>query len=80
MSFRRDTRRLQRPCCPAADRRDAVGKRLRTFFDWTFAGVLERAWALRLSVISLGIAVTFLPSLSSALAARRSCCSRLPSS
>ena len=31
-------------------------QRLRTFFDWTFAGVLERAWALRLSVISLGIA------------------------
>jgi hypothetical protein len=36
-------------------------ERLVTFFDWTFSGVLRRAWALRLSVVSLAVAVALLP-------------------
>jgi hypothetical protein len=35
--------------------------RLRTFNAWTFAGVLERAWALRTSLVCFGIGVALLP-------------------
>jgi hypothetical protein len=40
---------------------EVVQARLVTFFDWTFSGVLRRAWALRLSVVSLAVALTLLP-------------------
>jgi hypothetical protein len=36
-------------------------ERLRTFFTWTFKGVLDRAWALRMAVVSLGLGVALLP-------------------
>jgi hypothetical protein len=36
-------------------------ERLKTFLDWTFSGVLNRAWALRTAVVSFGIAVVLLP-------------------
>jgi hypothetical protein len=35
--------------------------RLKTFLDWVFAGVLERAWALRTSIITFGLGVALLP-------------------
>jgi hypothetical protein len=35
--------------------------RLRTFLDWTFDGVLARAWALRAAIVSLGLGLAFLP-------------------
>ena len=35
--------------------------RLMDFMEWTFAGVLARAWSLRLSVISLALGLAFLP-------------------
>lgn len=36
-------------------------ERLKTFLDWVFAGVLERAWALRTSIIAFGLGVALLP-------------------
>jgi hypothetical protein len=36
-------------------------ERLRTFFTWTFSGVLDRAWALRMAVVSLGLGLALLP-------------------
>lgn len=36
-------------------------ERLKTFLDWVFAGVLERAWALRTSIVAFGLGVTLLP-------------------
>ena len=36
-------------------------ERLRTFLDWTFAGVLQRAWALRASLVALGLGIALLP-------------------
>jgi hypothetical protein len=35
--------------------------RLKTFMEWTFAGVLARSWALRSSVVSFGVAIALLP-------------------
>lgn len=35
--------------------------RLETFFEWTFAGVLQRGWALRLSVVSFACGIALLP-------------------
>jgi hypothetical protein len=36
-------------------------QRLTTFFQWTFAGVLARSWALRTGVVSLGLAIALIP-------------------
>lgn len=36
-------------------------ERLKTFLDWVFSGVLERAWALRTSIVAFGIGVALLP-------------------
>jgi hypothetical protein len=35
--------------------------RLLDFMEWTFSGVLARAWSLRVSVISLGLGLALLP-------------------
>jgi hypothetical protein len=36
-------------------------ERLKTFLDWVFSGVLDRAWALRTSIIAFGLGVALLP-------------------
>jgi hypothetical protein len=36
-------------------------ERLKTFLDWVFAGILERAWALRTSIVAFGLGVALLP-------------------
>lgn len=36
-------------------------ERLRSFFTWTFAGVLARGWAIRSSVVAFGLSIVLLP-------------------
>jgi hypothetical protein len=36
-------------------------ERLKTFLDWVFSGVLDRAWALRTSIVAFGIGVVMMP-------------------
>jgi len=40
---------------------DIPQKRLLAYMDWCFAGVLARAWSLRLAVISLALGLALLP-------------------
>jgi hypothetical protein len=35
--------------------------RLITFMRWSFAGVLERAWALHAGIVSFGVGIATLP-------------------
>jgi hypothetical protein len=36
-------------------------ERLKTFMEWTFAGVLSRTWALRTAIVSFAVGVALLP-------------------
>jgi hypothetical protein len=38
-----------------------IQTRLLAFMEWTFAGVLARAWSLRLGVVSLALGISLLP-------------------
>jgi hypothetical protein len=60
MSFMR-RKTIKRVLLPSGIGGSTAEARLRTFFDWTFTGVLQRAWALRTSVVSLGLAIMLLP-------------------
>jgi hypothetical protein len=51
----------QRNLLPTGIDGTLADERLKTFLDWVFAGVLERAWALRTSIITFGLGVALLP-------------------
>jgi hypothetical protein len=40
---------------------DVAEERLKTFMAWTFAGVLNRAWAIRTSIVAFAVGIAVLP-------------------
>jgi hypothetical protein len=60
MAFLRGHTRKQN-LLPAGSGGNIAETRLLDFMEWTFSGVLARAWSLRLSVISLALGLALLP-------------------
>ena len=60
MAFIRSSQR-RRILLPSGIGGEVEQQRLATFMEWTFSGVLARAWALRAAVVCLGLGVVFLP-------------------
>ena len=60
MAFLRGYTREQH-LLPSGSGGNIAETRLRDFMEWTFSGILARAWSLRLSVISLALGLALLP-------------------
>jgi hypothetical protein len=54
------SRSRRRDLLPTGIGGDVAQIRLLTFLEWTFSGVVERAWTLRFAVVSLGLGVLLL--------------------
>jgi hypothetical protein len=51
----------QRRLLPTAIGGAVAEERLKTFMEWTFSGVLSRAWALRTAIVAFAVGLAMMP-------------------
>jgi hypothetical protein len=51
----------ERELLPSSVGGDIPEERLKTFMEWSFAGVLDRAWAIRTAIVAFAIGIMLLP-------------------